>query len=87
MLTKQIIPRLDLEKILANFSLGKIISKKALATSGNITCILNTSTGIYFLRLCPNGQRWRSQAEGAGERELLNYLKSRNLPVIEALPT
>jgi Ser/Thr protein kinase RdoA (MazF antagonist) len=85
MLTKQTIPRLELEKILTEFELGQIEKFEPLETSGNITYCLTVNSKVYFLRLCPKGQRWRSQEEIRAEIELLEYLKSNNFPVITAI--
>lgn len=86
MLSKQTLKRADLVKILNGFSLGKILNIKALATSGNQAYVLRVASGLYLLRLCPLGPRWRSPGEIAAEIELLDYLKKQGLPVISAWP-
>lgn len=85
MLTKQTIPRVELEKIIAEFDLGQIEKFEPLETSGNIAYCLTINGKAYFLRLCPRGQRWRSQEEIEAEIELLEYLKSNDFPIIAAL--
>lgn len=91
MLTKQIISRPILNKILKDFSLGKIKTSEALPTSGNIAYVIRVfeskGQASYFLRLCPDGQRWRSRQEIAAEIELISHLKKRGLPVIPPLVT
>lgn len=82
MLTKQQIPADELEQILCRFALGKIEKIEPLATSGNISYLIVTADKKYFLRLCPQGPRWRSREEIAAEIELLRYLSGRNFPVI-----
>lgn len=52
-----------------------------LVTSGNIAFYIQTSKEKYFLRLCPDGHRWRSKKEIKAEIELLAYLHKKGLPV------
>ncbi|MFH1956298.1 MAG: phosphotransferase [Patescibacteria group bacterium] len=81
MLKKQKIPSSILKNILNNFDLGKIKKIKPLATSGNISYIIETNKEKYFLRLSPYGIRWRSKEEILAEIELINYLHKNKFPV------
>jgi len=81
MLTKQKISRFAIEKILNNFDLGKIISIKPLATSGNITYIIKSDKNKYLLRLSPEGFRWRSKGEIRSEIQLIKHLLKYKFPV------
>jgi Ser/Thr protein kinase RdoA (MazF antagonist) len=83
MLLKQEIPDKDLNLILENFDLGKIISIEPMLTSGNISYIIKTPTKKYLIRLCPDkGPRFRSVGEINAEIELLHYLKDKKFPVL-----
>jgi len=83
MLTKQTIPNQDLNRILKKFNFRKIISIEPMLTSGNVSYIITTSLGKYFLRLCPDkGPRFRSINEIHAEIELLYHLRRNNFPVL-----
>lgn len=85
MLTKQTIPEKDLRKILANFfDLNDIKKTEPVETSGNIAYRVKTKNKEYFLRLSPDGFRWRSEEEIVAEIELLDYLASNKFPVLPA---
>lgn len=85
MLKKQKIPANALRNILSNFDLGKIKKIEPFATSGNISYIIETNKGKYFLRLSPYGIRWRSRKEILAEIELINYLYKNKFPVSASL--
>jgi Ser/Thr protein kinase RdoA (MazF antagonist) len=80
MLTKQNIPHGILDDIFKRFNLS-VKNYHPLATSGNISYILETVNDDYFLRLCPLGQRWRSKNEILAEIELLDLLNRSKFPV------
>lgn len=85
MLTKQHLTIEVLREIIGRFDLGEIKKIEPLATSGNISYIIETPDRSYFLRLCPLGPRWRSQEEILAELELINYLRSAGFPVVGAV--
>lgn len=78
MLTKQKLLEAGLINILKEYNLGKVRKYKSVPTSGNITFLINTDAGKYILRLCPEGDRWRSREEIAAELELIDYLNKHN---------
>jgi homoserine kinase type II len=80
MLTKQKIPKSVLNNILERFDLA-VKKYYPLATSGNLSYIIETKNGSFFLRLCPSGQRWRSKNEILAEIELLDHLRKNHFPV------
>jgi len=83
MLSKQTISHQDLNKILKNFNFKKIISIESIPTSGNISYIITTSFGKYFLRLCPDKEpRFRSVNEISAEIEFLYHLRRNFFPVL-----
>lgn len=84
MLTKQSLPKKIIEDILTRYNLGVIKKIEPLATSGNISYIILTDTGKYFLRISPDGERWRSRNEIKAELELIDYLSKKGVPVINA---
>jgi len=80
MLTKQKIPKSVLNNIFERFDLA-VKKYYPLATSGNLSYIIETKNGSFFLRLCPLGQRWRSKNEILAEIELLDHLHKNHFPV------
>lgn len=83
MLTKQRISSQDLNRILKKFNFRNIISIESMLTSGNVSYIITTSLGKYFLRLCPDkGPRFRSVKEIHAEIELLYHLRKNHFPVL-----
>lgn len=83
MLSKQTLSNEDLNKVLNEFNFRKIISVEPMLTSGNVSYIITTSLGKYFLRLCPDkGSRFRSINEINSEIELLYYLRKNHFPVL-----
>ena len=80
MLIKQKLAKSALMNILQEYNLGKVGKIKSVSTSGNITFLITTSSGKYILRLCPEGERWRSQEEILAELELIDYLNKHNFP-------
>lgn len=80
MLTKQKLPRQDLDRILSSYDLGSINQIKPLVTSGNIAYMVETGKGKFFLRLCPTGPRYRSKGEVAAELELIDHLLQNKFP-------
>ena len=85
MLQRHHILQKELLALLKNFGLEKVKKITPFPTSGNIAYKIETSKGKYFLRLCPDGQRWRSKGEIQAEIELLEYLKKRRFPVSEPI--
>lgn len=81
MLTKQKLPLTILNKLLEKFNLGTIKKILPLATSGNISYIVNATKKNYLLRLSPLGFRWRSKQEIDAELEIINYLLKKKFPV------
>jgi len=81
MLTNQKLPESALKKILQEYDLGKIKKTEPMLSSGNISYFISADSGKYILRLCPEGDRWRSKEEIASELELINYLKRNGFPV------
>ncbi len=72
--------------LIHNFALGDIVRVTPVETSGNLAYSIEASTGIYFLRLCPeHGPRWRSESEIQAEVELLDHLAQHIFPVLPAL--
>jgi Ser/Thr protein kinase RdoA (MazF antagonist) len=86
-LTKQELPPIVLKKLLQGYSIGTVKKIKPLATSGNISYIINTNKKSYFLRLSPLGLRWRSKSEIDAELELINYLFENRFPVVKPVFT
>jgi homoserine kinase type II len=80
MLNKQTSPKSDLARILQRYDLGLVKKIKPIATSGNISFLIEADSGKYFLRLCPEGQRWRSKEEIASELELIAHLNKNSFP-------
>jgi homoserine kinase type II len=80
MLTKQKIPKSVLNNIFERFNLD-VKKTHPLATSGNLSYILESKNKSFFLRICPSGQRWRSKNEILAEIELLNRLHKNYFPV------
>lgn len=80
MLNKKSILQKDLINILQDYSLGEIQKIEPVATSGNLSYLIQTDSGDYFLRICPEGQRWRSKEEIASELELIEYLNKNGFP-------
>lgn len=78
MLNKKSIPQKDLIKILKGYSLGEIQKIEPIKTSGNLSFLVRADSGDYFLRICPEGQRWRSKEEIASELELIDHLNKNN---------
>jgi homoserine kinase type II len=60
--------------------LGEVKKIKSVPTSGNITFLIEADSGKYILRLCPEGDRWRSQEEILAELELIDYLNKHKFP-------
>lgn len=81
MLTKQKIPKAELDKILDKYDLGRVYKIEPLATSGNITYKIKSQKGMFLLRLCPRGPRWRSKKEILAELELMHHLLKHKFPV------
>jgi homoserine kinase type II len=83
MLSKQSISNQDLNLILENFNFRNILSVEPMPTSGNVSYIITTSLGKYFLRLSPDkGPRFRSIDEIYSEIELLYHLRENHFPVL-----
>jgi homoserine kinase type II len=83
MLSKQTILKQDLDSVLSNFNFRNILSIEPMSTSGNVSYIITTDLGKYFLRLSPDkGPRYRSISEIHSEIELLYYLRQNNFPVL-----
>lgn len=80
MLIKQKLVKSALVNILQEYNLGKVGKVKSVPTSGNITFLITTASGKYILRLCPQGERWRSRDEILAELELIDYLNEYNFP-------
>lgn len=87
MLTKQKLPPVVIKKLLEKFNLGIIRKIKPLATSGNISYIVNTNKKNHLLRLSPLGFRWRSKQEIDAELEIINYLLKKKFPVAKPITT
>jgi len=87
MLAKQKLPPIVLKKLLEKFNLGVIKKVKPLATSGNISYIVNINKKNYLLRLSPSGFRRRSEQEIDAELEIINYLFKKNFPVAQPITT
>ncbi|MFA6397347.1 MAG: phosphotransferase [Candidatus Paceibacterota bacterium] len=85
MLIKQKMPIAIIKNLLKDFDLEQIKKIKPLATSGNISYIIETDLKKYFFRLSPLGIRWRSKEEIFSELELLNYLIKNSFPVKTAI--
>jgi homoserine kinase type II len=65
---------------------GKKVKKVSkVETSGNRMYNVLTSSGEYVFRLCGNDARYRSREEIEAEVGLVNFLHSRDIPVIELL--
>jgi len=82
MLTRQKLPQAVLINILQEYDLGKVKKIESVLTSGNITFLIKVELGEYILRLCPEGERWRSQEEILAELELIDYLNQHSFPVL-----
>jgi len=83
MLSKQSISNQDLNLILENFNFRNILSVEPMPTSGNVSYIIKTTLGKYFLRLCPDkGPRFRSIDEIYSEIKLLSHLGENHFPVL-----
>jgi homoserine kinase type II len=83
MLSKQTISNTDLDLILQNFNFRDVLSVEPMLTSGNVSYIITTSLGKYFLRLSPDkGPRFRSINEIHSEIELLYHLGKNHFPVL-----
>lgn len=67
-------------KILGDFEVGGIEKIEKIPTSGNITFRIDSALGKYVLRLCPEGERWRSREEIAAELELIDHLHKFDFP-------
>ena len=80
MLTKQTLPERILINILKEYNIGRIKKTKSLPTNGNIAFLIDAGLKKYILRLCPEGDRWRSQEEIAAELELISYLNKNKFP-------
>ena len=80
MLKKSKIPDRSIARILENYDLGQIDKIEPLATSGNITLVISAGERKFILRICPDGERWRSKQEVAAELELIDYLTKNNFP-------
>jgi len=87
MLTKQKLPAVVLNELLRKFPLGTIRKIELLATSGNISYIVNTDEKNYLLRLSPLGFRWRSKQEIDAELEIIDYLLAKKFPVVKPIAT
>jgi homoserine kinase type II len=83
MLSKQTLSNEDLGLILQNFNFKDVLSVEPMSTSGNVSYIITTSLGKYFLRLSPDkGPRFRSIDEIYAEIELLYHLGKKNFPIL-----
>jgi len=83
MLLKQTIPNKDLNRILKKFNFKKILSIEPMPTSGNVSYVITTNFGKYFLRLCPDKEpRFRNINEIHAEIELLYHLRRNFFPVL-----
>lgn len=80
MLLEQKIPKKDLNKILDEFDLGRVLKTKPMLTSGNIAYLIKTEKGKFVLRLCPEGPRFRSKGEITAELEFIDYLLKNGFP-------
>lgn len=80
MLTKQKLPVRVLINILKEYDIGKVKKIEPVPTSGNMTFLVDTVSGKYILRLCPEGERWRSREEITAELELINHLNKYKFP-------
>lgn len=80
MLLKNSLPESDLQIILANYDLGEIHQAEPILSSGNISYLIESSKGKYFLRICPDGFRFRSRDEIAAELELIDHLLKNKFP-------
>lgn len=73
----------DLIRIVSKYNVGRFEKAESVKTSGNLSFLISTFGGKYFLRLCGEGNRWRSKKEIEGELNLIDQLKASNFPVIE----
>ena len=80
MLKKTVFSKKVVRKISSDYNLGSIITIKPLATSGNITFLILTTKGKFILRICQEGERWRSKQEILAELELIDYLLKNKFP-------
>jgi len=80
MLIIQELPLVVLKQLLRKFDLGVVKKVQPLATSGNISYIINTSGKKYLFRLSPFGFRWRSKQEIGAELEIINFLLKKKIP-------
>jgi len=80
MLKKPVFSKKVVRKILSDYNLGSILEIKPLATSGNITFLISATKGKFILRICPEGERWRSKKEIASELEFIDYLLKNKFP-------
>lgn len=87
MFNRQKLQPVVLKKLLEKFDLGVIKKIKPLATSGNISYVINTNKKNYLLRLSPLGFRWRSKQEIDAELEIINFLFNKNFPVSQPMTT
>lgn len=71
----------NLHKIINQYNIGQLGEVRPIKTSGNLSFVVITSTGEYFLRLCGQANRWRSAREIEGELKLINRLRKENFPV------
>lgn len=70
-----------MKDIIQEYGLVKVGKIEPILTSGNISYLIEANSEKYFLRLCPEGDRWRSKEEIAAELELIGYLNKHNFPV------
>lgn len=80
MLLKNTLSVDDLQAILAKYDLGKIVQADPILSSGNISYLIESSKGKFFLRICPDGFRFRTKGEITAELELIDHLLKNNFP-------
>jgi len=72
-----------MDLILENFNFRNILSVEPMLTSGNVSYIITTDIGKYFLRLSPDkGPRFRRINEIYSEIELLYHLGKNHFPIL-----
>lgn len=80
MLLKNRLPDDDLQKIIGRYDLGEVLKAEPILSSGNISYLIDSSKGKFFLRLCPDGFRFRTKEEVSAELELIDHLLKNNFP-------
>ncbi|MCX6746484.1 MAG: phosphotransferase [Candidatus Parcubacteria bacterium] len=77
----------EIIKLASQYEIGQIKSVEPIKTGGNNSFLIVTDLDQYFLHLCGERHRFRSNEEIEGELDLVDKLKANNFPVIDYLRT